>query len=101
MEPLLAQGEAAAILAAIAGAPPADLARVIEDLDEDDKRRLFGLLEPSYAAEVLTELSDFSRDQVLEGIQTPRLAAIVDDPPSDEATDIIADLPAEQAREVL
>mgnify|MGYP001185056701 FL=1 len=101
LEPLLEQGEAADILAAIDGIHPADLAHLIEGLDEDEKRRLFALLDPSYAADVLTELSDFSRDQVLEGIQTPRLAAIVDDLPSDEATDIIADLPEQQAQEVL
>lgn len=101
IEPLLDQGEPAAILAAVDGLHPADLAHLMEGLAEAEKRQLFSLLDPGFAAEVLTELSEFSRDQVLEGIQTRRLAAIVDDLPSDEATDIIADLPREQAQEVL
>ncbi|MFH1057227.1 MAG: magnesium transporter [Pseudomonadota bacterium] len=101
IEPLMDQGDTPAILAAVEGMHPADLAHLMEGLDEGEKRQLFGLLEPGFAADVLTELSEFSRDQVLVGIQTRRLAAIVDDLPSDEATDIIADLPREQAQEVL
>ena len=86
---------------AVADLHPADVAHLIEELPEDDKRKLFGVLDAALAAEVVVELSDESREQVLEGIQTRRLVDIVDDMPSDEATDIIADLPREQAQEVL
>ena len=80
---------------------PADVAHLMENLEEAEKRKLFSVLNPKIASEVVVELSEFSRDQVLENIHTGRLAAIVDDLPSDEATDIIADLPAEQAQDVL
>ena len=80
---------------------PAELAEVIESLDEDEKRRLFAVLPARLAAEVVVELSDYSKEQVLEGILTQRLADIIDDMPSDEATDLVAELPPDQAREVL
>jgi len=86
---------------AVADLHPADVAHLLEELTEEEKRKLFSSLEPEVAAEVVVELSDDSREQVLEGIQTRRLADIVDDLPSDEATDIIAELPQEQAQEVL
>jgi magnesium transporter len=85
----------------VSGMHPADLAHLADRLDEEEKIHLFRALEPTFAAEVVVELSDHSREEVLEGLSTRRLSAIVDDMPSDEATDIIADLPADQAREVL
>ncbi len=66
-----------------------------------EKRDLFTVLPAKVAAEVVAELSDYSREQVLAGILTPRLAEIVDDMPSDDAADLVAELPREQASEVL
>ena len=80
---------------------PADIAHIIDYLPDEQKRDLFTVLPAKVAAEVVVDLSDYSRDEVLDGILTQRLADIVDDMPSDEATDLVAELPREQAREVL
>ncbi len=101
VEELLGQDNLAGAALAVADMHPADLGNLVEELSEDDKVKLFNVLEPTIAAEVVVELSDHSRDLVLAGLSTGQLSAIVDDMPSDEATDIIADLPAEQAREIL
>jgi magnesium transporter len=98
---LLAAERLEQVSAEVSGMHPADLARLVDNLGEEEKIALFRALEPTFAAEVVVELSDHAREEVLEGLSTRRLSAIVDDMPSDEATDIIADLPAEQAREVL
>jgi magnesium transporter len=97
----LARDDLKAAERAVADLHPADLAAVMEELTEPEKRGLFSVLNAKVAAEVVVELSDYSRDQVFEDIQTHRLAAIIDDMPSDEATDIIADLPDDQAQDVL
>lgn len=101
LKPLLEQSSLEAVGALVADLHPADIADIIEALTENEKRLLFQALDARTASEVVVELSDFSRDQVLEGIHTQRLADIVDDMPSDEATDFIAELPAGQAAEVL
>ncbi|KIX14934.1 magnesium transporter [Dethiosulfatarculus sandiegensis] len=80
---------------------PADLAHAMESLTDQEKRDVFQALDPKTATEVVVELSEYSRDQVLEGLHPNKLAEIVDELPSDEATDIIAELPTDQAREVL
>jgi magnesium transporter len=79
----------------------ADVAQLMELMSVELKILSFSLLDPSTAAEVIVELSDYSRDQILDAIHTERLAEIVDDMPSDEATDLIADLPEDTADAIL
>ena len=74
---------------------------MLDHLPEEKKRFLFELLDPKVAADVLQEVSDLSRDQLLVSIQVPRLEAIIDQTASDDAADIIGELPAEQAEKVL
>lgn len=101
VEELLSQNQLAEAAQAVADMHPADVGSLVEELAEEDKVKLFNALDPTIAAEVVVELYDHSRDLVLAGLSTGQLSAMVDDMPSDEATDIIADLPDEQAREVL
>jgi magnesium transporter len=98
---LMDQGKLLRVRRMVSEFHPADLARLMEELSEEHKTDLFAVLDPKLAAEVVVELSDASRDQVLRDIHTTRLADIVDDMPSDEATDIIAELPSQLAEAVL
>jgi magnesium transporter len=93
--------ETGAILALIEERHPVEIAEMIDQLPEDKKRYLFHLLDADRAADVLQEVSDLSRDQLLETIETPRLAKIVDQTASDDAADIVGELPVEKAEEVL
>jgi magnesium transporter len=101
VEELLSQNQLAEAALAVTDMHPADVGSLVEELSEEDKVKLFNALDPAIAAEVVVELYDHSRDLVLTGLSTGQLSAMVDDMPSDEATDIIADLPDDQAREVL
>jgi len=47
---------------------PADIANLIDHLKEEEKIRLFALLDVEKASEVILELSDVSREQILEEI---------------------------------
>ena len=77
------------------------MAEILEYEDEDVKRRVFNLLEAEQAAEVLLELSDVARDQILEPIDVDRLSEMVAEMDSDDAADIVAELKAEDAAAVL
>ncbi|MDD5722198.1 MAG: magnesium transporter [Syntrophales bacterium] len=80
---------------------PADIADLIDNLGEQEKIRLFSLLEVEKASDVIPELSDASREQILEDISDKKLAEIIDEMDSDDAADVIAELPEDQARAVL
>ena len=80
---------------------PADIADLIDNLKEQEKLRLFSLLDVEKASDVITELSDISREQILEGISDKKLAEIVDEMDSDDAADVIAEMSEDQAKAVL
>jgi magnesium transporter len=74
---LMDQGKLLRVRRMVSEFHPADLARLMEELSEEHKTDLFAVLDPKLAAEVVVELSDASRDQVLRDIHTTRLADIV------------------------
>jgi magnesium transporter len=80
---------------------PADIAELIDNLDEDEKFHLFSLLEVEKASDVILELSDISREQILEDISHEKLAEIIDEMDSDDAADVIAELAEDKALAVL
>ncbi len=97
----LDHGERERLLAALKSLHPADIADRIEPLDDERKRRVFALLDPETAADVLVELNDPSREEILEETAPTRLAEIAEEMESDEAADLIAELPEETAAQVL
>jgi len=80
---------------------PADIADLIDNLEEQEKSRLFLLLEIEKASDVILEISDESRERILEGLSQEQLTEIIDEMESDDAADLIAELPDEQAKAVL
>lgn len=80
---------------------PADIADIIETLDEDKKKELFNLLHAKIASDVILEVDDHSREQILEDINKERLTNIVETMASDDAADLIADLPTDEAKDIL
>lgn len=79
----------------------ADIADLIVNVGEDERRYLFGLLTPAVASEVLRELDDTTREQLLATVSTEGLTRIVGELESDDAADLIAALPEQVASEVL
>ena len=80
---------------------PADIADIIETLDEEKKKELFNLLHTKIASKVIVEVNEHSRDQILEDINKEKLTDIVEEMSSDDAADLIADLPKEEAKDIL
>jgi magnesium transporter len=79
----------------------ADIAELIEHLDEQGRRYVFGLLAPPVASEVLTELRESAREELLTTITTEELTHIIGELESDDAADLLATLPGDVATKIL
>jgi magnesium transporter len=97
----LRHGDPATAVQFIRDLHPADIADLLEGLDEPDKKGLFAQLDTDTASEVIPYLSEFSRDQILADLSRRRLGEIVDDLDSDDAADLLASVPKETAEEIL
>ncbi len=80
---------------------PADIADLLEHLDSEDRKRVFALLPTETASEVLAELEDVLKEDLLEGMDSQEIAEMVEEMDSDDAADVISELHPEKAAEVL
>lgn len=80
---------------------PADIAHIINQLPGEYQQKAFSLLTAEVASEVILDLHEEVREDILEHINQRRLVKIMDEMDSDEAADIAAELGEEQLRDVL
>jgi len=98
---LIDEGREIEIITLLSTLHPADIADLIDTLEDEKKKKLFRLLDVQTASEVISEIDDISRELILKDIPNDLLTKIVDDMESDDATDLIADLPEEKASKIL
>lgn len=101
LEALLATRDQALIGSLLAELHPADLADVLEHLDDEKRGYVFGLIATGDRSQVLAELEDGIRERLLEQLPPAEIADLIEVLESDDATDIVQDLSAERAEEVL
>ena len=81
---------------------PADIAEIIDELEFENASFLFDLLEDNIAADVLVELEEDIREELLKIHSSKEIAKeFVDNMDSDDAADIISELPENKKQEVL
>ena len=80
---------------------PADIALIIDNLTEEEGVELFTLLDIETQSEVLLEVGDFQKDNILKHLSSEEITKIVSKMDSDDATDIVGQLENEKALEVL
>jgi magnesium transporter len=80
---------------------PADIADLLESLEEEEKRAVFRKLHTEVASDVIAHLSEFSREQILSDLSHRRLGQIVDEMDSDDAADLLTGMPEEVVEKVL
>lgn len=98
---LLESGQRGMVLNLVADLHPSDLARMIIRLPKDEAKQFFHWLPTEVGGEVLAELDDTFRADLLEEVQPARITELIDELDTDEAADVLADLPEEVARQVL
>jgi magnesium transporter len=83
--------------ALLTGRHPADVADVIDRLNDDDKVRVFRLLAPAQAAEVLGETNSDATAELLEQLPPGEAGDLLDRLPMDDVAEILAeDVPERQ-----
>jgi len=80
---------------------PADIAHIMNRLDDPEAEYLFGLLSVSVASEVILELDEHHRENLLKSIPQKRITELVDAMDSDDAADVLGSLPRDRATGVL
>ncbi|HLA69413.1 MAG TPA: magnesium transporter [Bacteroidota bacterium] len=80
---------------------PADVAHIINRLEVEETNFVFNLLPSEVGSEVLLELDETHREQLLKTLPQLKLTELVDKMDSDDAADIVGELSEEKAEEVL
>jgi magnesium transporter len=79
----------------------ADVADLIEHLDQDERLFIFELLKPEGAGEVLLEMEAPVQGRILSGLDNQAIMEIIQELDSDDAADLVGDLPEERARAII
>ena len=80
---------------------PADLAELLESLDENNRLVVFRLLKKSVATEAFTYMSDEARDELVESFSDAELVNALEEMSLDDAADLLEDMPAGVVKRVL
>lgn len=90
------------LLEAVKDIHPADIAEILDQLELKEAQYLFERLEPQLAAEVVLEVPEDRRDDLLGNYTGKEIAEeLIEHFDSDDAADMIAELPEEVREEVL
>ncbi|MEJ2724504.1 MAG: magnesium transporter [Deltaproteobacteria bacterium] len=80
---------------------PADVADLVEHLDNEERLWILDLLNPEGAGEVLLEMESPVQSRILSELDNDAISQIVQELDSDDAADLVGDLPAERAKEII
>jgi len=81
---------------------PADIAEICENLSLNEAIYLYLLLDPEKASDVLVELEEDEREELLNALPSDVIASqFIDHMDSDDAADVIGDLSEDKKQEVL
>ncbi|MDJ0825117.1 MAG: magnesium transporter [Rhodobacter sp.] len=79
----------------------ADIADLLEQVDDEPRAAILRLFEPEFDGEILSEIDDSIRDQVIETLSPETLSEAVRELDSDDVVDILEDLEAPQQEVIL
>ncbi|MCL9803955.1 magnesium transporter [Flavobacterium amniphilum] len=79
----------------------ADIADIMDELDDYGASYVFKLLDSEKTAEALLELDEEVRVKILKGLSAKEIAEELDELDTDDAADIIAELPQSKKEEVI
>lgn len=79
----------------------ADIAEIIDRLNNDEAKFIYFLLDEDKQADVLMELGEDVRERFLNSLSTKEIADQLENLDSDDAVDILSELTDQQVREVI
>lgn len=97
----LIAGDAAAIDALLDPLHPADIAHLIEQIDRKERRDLLAIWQGGIDGDVLSELDENLREEIIEQLAPAQLADALRDLDSDDVVDLVEYLDEDQQEAVL
>lgn len=85
----------------LANLHPADIAKIIDELDPAQRTEIFESLDVETAAETLPEMDPAVQASVVDSLDEERAADILEEMDPDEAADVLGDLPPDRRHEIL
>ncbi|MFL6105491.1 MAG: magnesium transporter [Marmoricola sp.] len=89
------------LIASLADLKPADAANLIHELPQDRRTEVVAAMDDERLADVLEELPEEDQVEILEHLSRERAADVLEEMSPDDAADLINDLPPETARHLL
>jgi magnesium transporter len=83
------------------GFHPSDLADLVDELTDQQKKELFELLSDEEAALIIQEMEEFDQVSLLRLLTRHRASAILKEMAIDDAADLVGELSPEEARDLL
>ncbi len=83
------------------GAHPSDLAELVDELNDQQRKELFELLSDEEAALIIQEMDEFDQVSLLRLLTKHRASSILKEMAVDDATDLLGELSPEEAKELL
>ncbi|MDH5608171.1 MAG: magnesium transporter [Cyclobacteriaceae bacterium] len=83
------------------GVKAADITTLLFEFSAEESKYVFGLLDPETDADILIELDEDIRKEFMGGFTAAELARYVDEMESDDAADVLRDLPLKKREEVI
>ena len=94
-------GDAEALIAALEPLHPADIADLLEQVDDDTRTRLVQLYGKEFDGDILSELDESIREEVIEVLHPEVLADAVRELETDDVVDLLEDLDQPQQEQIL
>ncbi len=85
----------------LAAVHPVDLAELLDDVDLENRVRIFETLEPERAAQVLTAMPHDYKVELVDRMGEQRLADVIERMPDSAVADILDHLPAHKEKSVM
>jgi magnesium transporter len=98
---LLKANDTSGVLRQIESVVAADIAAATRHLEEDESVALLKILPEEFSADVLVEMGDDVREEILERLTPREIADAVEEMASDDAADVVAELEEDKATEVV
>ncbi|WP_374405048.1 magnesium transporter [Pelagerythrobacter sp.] len=97
----LENGDKGAVYDLVEPLHPADIADLLELLERDERRELAAAITDLMSSDVIAELNDYVREDMMEALPADAVAAIAEQLETDDAVQLIEDLEPADQRAVL
>ncbi|MCR5293949.1 MAG: magnesium transporter [Lachnospiraceae bacterium] len=79
----------------------ADIACIMDDMEDEDSLRIFRILPKSMAADVFSDLEIDDQQYIIQSLSETEASNIIDNMMADDATDLLEEMPANVVRKIL